>query len=146
MRVRVQSLVLGVSCVSAALSAQSLSNAPEVAAPLSRAAAISEIQVCVSELEQVHPNLYFATSRASFKQLERNLLQHLPKTPTQIDVYLVLSRLIGTLEDGHIGVGRLLQFRKQFRHLRSGAKTFGIFTSQQARVFSLFPSRSIKVG
>lgn len=71
---------------------------------LSRSAAVSDIQLAVRDLEEVHPNLYFATSRPSFLRLERKLIRNLPSTPTQVDVYVALSRLVSTVEDGHVSV------------------------------------------
>lgn len=92
-------------------------------APKSKIFSIKELQDDVDSLtkyiEETHPNAFFKYPKAQFYKDAQSLKSSIVKPLNCLDYYLLISKLVAKLEDGHTGV----EF-PQMEYLTSGAIMF----------------------
>ena len=62
-----------------------------------------DMQVWQKTMEESHVNPYHAISPAAMQQLQKNILDELPDSVTHFEASFAISRLIGALDEGHLG-------------------------------------------
>jgi hypothetical protein len=74
--------------------------------PIPKSLAIDDINIALSRAEAVHPKLFWNVDRNLVLARKNALITALPDQARTMDVYLILSELVGMLGDGHVSVGR----------------------------------------
>jgi Peptidase family S41 len=81
------------------------SNVPAgfAAAKISRQGLAKDMQYWQTVMEESHVNPYHAISRSEMQQLQQAILAQLPDSVTHFQASFAISRLIGALNEGHLG-------------------------------------------
>jgi hypothetical protein len=74
--------------------------------PLPKSLVIADIDTALLRAEAVHPALFWHVGRDLVMARKKGLIAALPDPASTMDVYLILSELVGMLGDGHVSVGR----------------------------------------
>ncbi|HZH64374.1 MAG TPA: S41 family peptidase [Flavisolibacter sp.] len=72
-------------------------------AKISKQALEKDMQWWQLTMEESHVNLYHAMTKAALQQLQKELLRELPDSVTHAQASFAISRLIGSLNEAHLG-------------------------------------------
>ncbi|MBL7742413.1 MAG: hypothetical protein JNN00_02960 [Chitinophagaceae bacterium] len=80
-------------------------NAPDgfASAKIPKALLLKDMQYWQKVMEESHVNLYHAISKEALQQLQEDIIKELPDSVTHFQASFAISRLIGSLNEGHLG-------------------------------------------